>query len=142
LGSLDAEVFHQHGIQFVCMPGGFPQPTQDGVFLDPFDPRQCADAIAFCQERQHFQDFMLLSMFAEENGSGGFREGLAASLTLVALCPAGRFADLFKVRLSLIALQLSKIWTSCVWTKIFGSGKFFHFVSLGIDLHRSYPKKH
>ncbi len=38
------------------MRGGFAQPAQDGVFLDPFDPRQCTDAIAFRQEGQHFQD--------------------------------------------------------------------------------------
>ena len=78
---------------------------------------------------------VLLGMFQIENGPGSFSEGLAASLTLVALYPAGRFADLFKVRLSLIALQLPEIWASCVWIKIIGSGKFFHFVSLGINLH-------
>ena len=95
MGSFETEVFHQHGFQFVGMPGGFPQPAQDGVFLDPFDPRQCTDAIAFRQEGQHFQDFMLLGMFAEENCPPGFCEGLAASLTLVTLYPAGRFAESF-----------------------------------------------
>lgn len=124
------------------MPGGFPQPAQDGVLLDPFDPCQGTDAVAFRQQGQYFQDLMLWGMFVEENRSGGFGEGLAARLTLVALDPTGRFTDLFKVRLSLITLQLAVIRASWVWTKIFGSGKFFHFVSLGIDLHRSYLKKH
>lgn len=78
------------------MPGSFPQPAQDDVFLDPFDPRQGADAIIFRQERQYFQDFMLLGMFAEENCPGGFCEGLAASLALVALYSTGRFADLLR----------------------------------------------
>jgi hypothetical protein len=81
-------------------------------------------------------------MFSIENCPCGFCEGLATSLTLVALYATGRFADLFKVRLSLIALQFAIVWASCVWTKIFGSDKFLHFVSLGIDLHRCYPKKH
>jgi hypothetical protein len=56
-------------------------------------------------------------MFTKENCPGGFREGLAASLTLVALYPTGRFADLFKVRLRLIALQLTVIRAYCVWLK-------------------------
>ena len=77
---------------------------------------------------------MLRGMFSIEYGPCGFREGLAASLTLVALYATRRFADLFKVRLSLIALQFPIIRASCVWTKIFGLGKFLHVVSLGICL--------
>jgi hypothetical protein len=85
---------------------------------------------------------MLLGMFMKENDPGGFGESLAASLTLVALHSAGRFADLFKVRLSLIALQLAVIWACWIWTKIAGACKFFHAVSLGVNSHQSYPKKH
>ena len=77
---------------------------------------------------------MLLGMFSIEYGPFGFGEGLAASLTLVALYATPCFADLSKVRLSLVALQFPIIRTSCVWTKIFGSGKFPHVVSLGIVL--------
>lgn len=49
-------------------------------------------------------------MLSIEYYSCDFREGLAASLTRVAMYSTLRFTDLFKVRSSLIALQFAIIW--------------------------------
>ena len=93
------------------MAGSISQPTQNSVFLDAFDPRQSADAGSFCQQCQHFQDFIFLSMFAVKNRTFGLSEGSSAGFALVTLYAAWRLADLFKVRYDLIILQLSVIRT-------------------------------
>lgn len=125
------EFLHQHIFDLFSMLGCFSQPPQDGVFLDPFDPGQCADAIPFCQERQNLQNLFFFGMLVVEDRTFGFGERLAASFALVTLYPTRGFAKLFKVRFWLIALQLPIIWASCVWTEIFGLRKFCHVLSLG-----------
>ena len=85
------EFLHQHILYLVSMLGCFSQPSQDRVFLDPFDTGQCADAIPFCQERQDLQDKIFFSMLVVENRPFGFGEGPAASFALVPLCTTRGF---------------------------------------------------
>jgi len=77
------------------MLGCFSQPSQDGIFFDPFDPRQCADAIPFCQERQNLQYLFFGGMFVVEDRPFGFGERFAASFALVTLYPFAGFCLVF-----------------------------------------------
>jgi hypothetical protein len=86
------EFLHQYVLNLIGMLGCFSQPSQDGVFLDPFDPGQCADAIPFCQERQHLQNLFFFGMLVVEDRTFGFGECLAASFALVTLYPSWCFA--------------------------------------------------
>ena len=86
------EFLHQYILHLVSMLGCFSQPSQDRVFLDPFDTGQCADPIPFCQKRQNFQDNIFVSVFVVEDRPFSFGECLAASYALVPLCPTWGFA--------------------------------------------------
>jgi hypothetical protein len=47
LRPLEAKILQQYLIQLLGMLGSLPQPAQDRILLDPFDPRDGADPIPF-----------------------------------------------------------------------------------------------
>jgi hypothetical protein len=58
LATLDTIVFHQHLFHRLRMFTRIPQPTQNGVFFVPFDTAQTADATAFRQQGQRFENLV------------------------------------------------------------------------------------
>jgi hypothetical protein len=69
---------------------------------------------------------VLWGALPKKERSGGFREGLAAGLSLVALDAFLRMAGFDKVLPGLIAMELAVIWAGFIWTRISWLGKSFH----------------
>jgi hypothetical protein len=126
LASSHFELSQQHGFDLCSVLGRLSQPGQDRIFLKSFGSRQAAEAIAFGQQSQRFEDLVLCRPLAKENGAGRGGKGVTATLALVALDPASGFAELANIRLVLIGLKPPIVGTGFVWTKITWLGKLFH----------------
>jgi len=125
LAPFHAEVGQQNLFHLSGMLSGFPQPAQNGLFFMPFHPAQAANAVAFGQKGQDFQNLLLRGAFAVEHRPHRGREGPMASFALIALNTFARLAVSLDVLL-LCPLWLAVIRASGIRAEISCSGKLFH----------------
>jgi len=105
------------------MLGCISDPSQDGVFLVPFDACQTANAASFRHKGQGLDNLALGRATAIEDRPHGFNKGTTAGLALIALSPCLGLAKFDDVMLSL-ALSLAIVDTDLIWTKIACLSKF------------------
>jgi hypothetical protein len=111
----------------ICrLPGGSPQPGENGIFLDPFGARNAANAHTFRQQRQRFQDRLARRLASIEHCAIRFRECLSTALAPVALCAIPGFPEADDLRRGDLTVQL----TCFVRAKLPHLSQFVRHVSL------------
>src|SRR5579859_3782554 len=82
LGRANPIVIEQRCFDRFRVVSRFPQPGQDGIFLDPFGAANAADPCAFSQQRQTLQNILLRRFAVIQQCSFALIKGAAAAFTL------------------------------------------------------------
>src|SRR5262249_1007900 len=90
-------IAHQHFFNLFAVRGGLREPGCDSLFLDAFDAMERGQRIAFGEQRQAFEDRLLVVLLAVEDRPASFSKDSCAGCALPSLTPLACESELAQI---------------------------------------------